>query len=88
MPERKEKTVFVRKTYKKQCIICGKEFETIAAAALTCGKQCRNERNRKIHEERRNQTHNNSDISSVLEKAREAGMSYGKYIAMAERTTK
>ena len=80
--------MFVRKAYKKKCIICGKEFETISAAALTCGTQCRNERSRKIHEERRNQTHNNSDISSVLEKAREAGMSYGKYVATVERIAK
>ena len=76
------------KVYIKKCVICGKTYESISARALTCGKPCRNERNRKIHEERRNQTHNNSDISSVLEKTREAGMSYGKYVAMAERTTK
>lgn len=77
--------MFVRKVYRKQCIICGKEFETISAAALTCGKQCRNERNKTIHEKKRNPTQNNNDISSVLQKARAAGMSYGKYVAMIER---
>ena len=64
--------MFVRKVYKKQCIICGKEFETISAAALTCGKQCRNERNKTIHEKKRNPTQNNSNISNVLKKARKA----------------
>ena len=77
------------KIYTKKCIICGKIYESISARALTCGKQCRNEYHRRKDREKRSvKTCRNSTLDDVLKKAREAGMSYGKYVAMAERTTK
>ena len=71
------------KVYTKKCIICGKLFETICGRALTCGKDCRNEyRRRKDREKRSIKTCRNSTLDDVLGKAREAGVSYGKYVAM------
>lgn len=77
------------KVYIKKCVICGKTYESTSARALTCGKPCRNEyQRRKDREKKSVKTCRNSTLDDVLRKAREAGMSYGKYVAMAERTTK
>lgn len=74
------------KVYTKKCVICGKEYKSISVRALTCGKQCRNEYHRRKYREKRSiKTCNNNSISEVLEKAREAGMSYGKYVAMEDK---
>jgi hypothetical protein len=74
------------KVYTKKCVICGKEYKSISVRALTCGKQCRDEyHRRKYREDRSVKTCNNNSISEVLEKAREAGMSYGKYVAMEDK---
>lgn len=72
------------KVYTKKCIICGKSFETICGRALTCGKYCRNTYNREKRREQREKTHINGNLNDVLEKARKAGMSYGKYVAMMD----
>ena len=72
------------KVYTKKCIICGKSFETICGRALTCGKDCRNTYNREKRREQREKTHINGNLNDVLEKARKAGMSYGKYVAMMD----
>lgn len=75
--------------YTKKCIICGKIYESISARALTCGKQCRNEYHRRKDREKRSvKTCRNSTLDDVLKKAREAGMSYGKYVATVERMAK
>lgn len=76
------------KVYTKKCIICGKSFETICGRALTCGKDCRNTYNREKRREQREKTHSNGNLNDVLEKAREAGVSYGKYVAMMDGTPK
>lgn len=76
------------KVYTKKCIICGKSFETICGRALTCGKDCRNAYNREKRREQREKTHSNGNLNDVLEKARKAGMSYGKYVAMMDGTPK
>ena len=77
------------KVYTKKCVICGKEYKSISVRALTCGKQCRNEYHRRKYREKRSiKTCNNNSISEVLEKAREAGMSYVKYAAMMDGTPK
>ena len=74
------------KVYTKKCVICGKEYKSISVRALTCGKQCRNEYHRRKYREKRSiKTCNNNSISEVLEKAREAGLSYGKYVAMEDK---
>lgn len=75
--------------YTKKCVICGKEYKSISVRALTCGKDCRNEyRRRKDREKRSAKTCRNSTLDDVLRKAREAGMSYGKYVAMMDGTQK
>lgn len=77
------------KVYTKKCVICGKEYKSISVRALTCGKDCRNEyRRRKDREKRSVKTCRNSTLDDVLGKAREAGMSYGKYVAMMDGTPK
>ena len=77
------------KVYTKKCVICGKEYKSISVRALTCGKDCRNEyRRRKDREKRSAKTCRNSTLDDVLRKAREAGMSYGKYVAMMGGTQK
>ena len=77
------------KVYTKKCVICGKEYKSISVRALTCGKDCRNEyRRRKDREKRSVKTCRNSTLDNVLGKAREAGMSYGKYVAMMDGTPK
>lgn len=77
------------KVYTKKCVICGKEYKSISVRALTCGKDCRNEyRRRKDREKRSAKTCRNSTLDDVLRKAREAGMSYGKYVATVERMAK
>lgn len=77
------------KVYTKKCVICGKEYKSISVRALTCGKDCRNEyRRRKDREKRSAKTCRNSTLDDVLRKAREAGMSYGKYVAMMDGTPK
>lgn len=76
------------KVYTKKCIICGKPFETICGRALTCGKDCRNAYNREKRREQREKTHSNGNLDDVLKKARKAGLSYGKYVAMMDGTPK
>lgn len=77
------------KVYTKKCVICGKEYKSISVRTLTCGKDCRNEyRRRKDREKRSAKTCRNSTLDDVLRKAREAGMSYGKYVAMMDGTQK
>ena len=77
------------KVYTKKCVICGKEYKSISVRALTCGKDCRNEyRRRKDREKRSAKTCRNSTLDDVFRKAREAGMSYGKYVAMMDGTQK
>ena len=77
------------KVYTKKCVICGKEYKSISVRALTCGKDCRNEyRRRKDREKRSAKTCRNSTLDDVLRKAREAWMSYGKYVAMMDGTQK
>ena len=89
VPERKEKNVLNSKEYIKKCVICGKTYESISARALTCGKPCRNEYHRRKDREKRSvKTCRNSTLDDVLRKAREAGMSYGKYVATVERIAK
>ena len=76
------------KVYTKKCVICGKEYKSISVRALTCGKDCRNAYNREKRREQREKTHSNGNLNDVLEKAREAGLSYGKYVAMMDGTPK
>ena len=77
------------KVYTKKCVICGKEYKSISVRALTCGKECRNEYHRRKYRKKRSiKTCRNSTLDDVLGKAREAGVSYGKYVAMMEGTPK
>ena len=80
--------MFNRKTYVKKCIICGKNFETLCGRALTCGKECRNAYNRVRYKAQRNSIKKDNNLDDVLKKAKEAGMSYGKYVATVERMAK
>ena len=81
--------MFNKKIYTKKCVNCGKEYKTTSVRSLTCGRQCGYQHQRKEEKKKRNvRTSSNSALNDVLKKANEAGMSYGKYVAMAESEEK
>jgi hypothetical protein len=87
--QKERKKMLNSKVYTKKCVICGKEYKSISVRALTCGKECRNEYHRRKYRKKRSiKTCRNSTLDDVLGKAREAGVSYGKYVAMMEGTPK
>lgn len=73
-----------------KCIICGKQFMYDKGRKYTCSEPCKAERNRRdnlvyIREKRAENKPKpkkvKSDLNKDLKKARELGMSYGKYKA-------
>ena len=72
--------------YKKYCEICGRKFETRHPQTRVCSDECR----KKKREEWKSAYNENqssrkraasSNLAEVSRLAREAGMSYGKYVA-------
>lgn len=81
---------------KQICMICGKEFES-ARNKLTCSSDCfaeyrkrrRKEQREKYHENK-NKAHNFTgqnmkEIERICVEAKQAGMSYGNYVARDEK---
>lgn len=69
--------------YKKYCEICGRKFETKQPQARMCSDECRKIRAvqwRAEHKEAGKLRKNK--LNEVNRLAREAGMTYGKYVAM------
>lgn len=75
---------------KRDCKICGREF-IVNNNRTCCGEEC--SRINKVKIERlkkqkrmavRNVTKKRQEIAAINAKAKEAGMSYGQYVAMME----
>lgn len=70
------------------CVICGGTFYSDRHTAFTCSEQCRRERqivtNAIKREEKKNsrKTKEKDSLSVANEKAREQGISYGRYKAL------
>jgi len=76
---------------KRNCKICGREFIATHNRTLCCGEEC--SRINKVTIERlkkqkrmavRNVTKKRQEIADINARAKEAGMSYGQYVAMME----
>ena len=62
------------------CKICGKEFIGISSRSYTCSKECYDESQRNRARKVKKITYDS--FAEASKKARELGMSYGKYKAM------
>lgn len=81
--------------YIKNCIICGKTFETETKQKMVCSAECREKRDRimrriyqknkrmKRREEKRKRTEM-SELAVVNGQARERGLTYGVYVGLYE----
>ena len=73
---------------KKKCEICGVKFETHRKNAKYCSDACRKEANRKNNAEKNKSPYEKKEerrldhLAEINQRAREAGMSYGKYVGM------
>ena len=77
----------------KRCVVCGKLYQA-TANAKTCSPECKAERNRIINTEAHNRAYyrkkkkkeieqyNSTYLDNEIQKAKEMGVSYGKYKAM------
>lgn len=76
----------------RKCAYCGKPFIAIRANAKYCSLKCRDDQ-QKINQSVWHKAHNNAKknghktreseaLNDKIRSAREAGMSYGKYVAM------
>lgn len=82
-------------TYKKECVICNKTFETITPQKITCSPECRAERDRAMRRiyqrnkrsekrETKNQRKSMSELARIVELARQHKVSYGVYTGLYE----
>lgn len=78
--------------YTKECIVCGKIFQTETKQRMMCSTECRKERDRimrrnyqknKKREQKRRKTRI-SELAMVERLAREHGLTYGKYVELYE----
>lgn len=73
----------------RKCLICGKTYTAIRPNAKYCGESCadfafkakRQEREKKAKEKRKSEKKKTNSISEIEIKARDAGMTYGHYVA-------
>lgn len=74
----------------RKCVVCGKKYTAIRGNQKYCGSECEKiatlkqveVRNKKLKvERRRKKKKKNQDIIDIAIAAREAGMSYGQYVA-------
>lgn len=80
--------------YTKQCIICGKLFQTEIKQKMMCSKECQAERDRIMQRDyrrkERKEKHKKrrktgiSELALVERLAREHGLTYGKYVGLYE----
>lgn len=73
---------------KRRCAYCGKEFEIEKnTVAKYCSILCRNRRNNHMQRQQEkikrlsNRTKLNAAVTDIAREAKEAGMSYGQYVA-------
>ena len=73
------------------CPVCGKLFVSESNRRIYCSKTCRDESYRKtVSSDKKNSGKKGRkkkvrSLSEIATEARNAGMSYGKYVAMMER---
>ena len=72
-----------------KCVICGKAFIYNSGRKITCSDKCSAERNRIStveyqRQQRRKKKKAKSTLLEIQKKAREAGMSYGMYMAVTK----
>lgn len=77
--------MFGKILYQKQCIVCGRQYETTSFRGQTCGSACarikQNAYEREKYRQKRRKCLEKNTLSGVAKKAKEAGMSYGEYVA-------
>lgn len=84
-----------KEVYTKECLICGKLFETEIKQKMMCSAECRQTRDRimrknyqknKRIEKREQKRRKNriSELAMVERLAREHGLTYGKYVGLYE----
>lgn len=82
-------------TYKKECVICNKIFETMTPQKITCSPECRAERDRAMRRiYQRNKRSEKwaikkskksmSELARIVELARQHKVSYGVYTGLYE----
>lgn len=81
-------------TYKKECVICKKTFETTVPQKITCSPECREERDRimrKSYQRHRREKWKTkkqkgmSELARIEQLARQHKVSYGVYVGIYER---
>jgi len=93
----KERVRVGKRTYNVECEICGKVFLTNRPTNKTCSPECHHEREKRLKREQTRKKREDikngvipkptkqkkvESLTDVQRKAREAGMSYGKYMEM------
>lgn len=71
----------------KKCKYCGKEFDATKSKRLYCSDKCKKSRWREKDKKRKYGVHMENPNAAVVDiavKAREAGMTYGQYVAKME----
>lgn len=74
-----------KKPMQKVCIWCGKTFIPSRSNVVFCSDKCRKHRKDAEENPRYTSYEPGKNISDVARKARESGMSYGKYVEALER---
>ena len=75
-----------------KCPVCGKEFKQIRGNQIVCSSICRKKRTKEMERKGRTGTVKKrtkqvrKSLIDIEKEAKEAGMSYGKYVAMIERS--
>lgn len=83
-------------TYKKECVTCGRVFETNIPQKITCSAECRTTRDRNMRktyqrdrrkekrETKKHRKRQTSELARIEQLAREHGLTYGKYVGLYE----
>lgn len=66
----------------KACIVCG-EYFSAWGAEITCSEECKRLYG-KLRKRKNTPTKINTAVNDLAKKAKEMGMSYGKYVEMME----
>ena len=88
--KRKEKEM-----YTKECIVCGKTFETETKQKMMCSAECREKRDRMMRRiyqkdkrmkkrEQKRRKNRISELAMIERLAREHGLTYGAYVGLYE----
>lgn len=74
---------------KNKCVVCGRMYDALRSNQKACSEECRYEyaryramiNARKNRFEKKDAKKTCDDLAAVAKKARDAGMSYGKYVS-------